>query len=47
VDLVEPELEGLVPQGRWSRRGFVTTSLITGFALSVPADRGADRHHHR
>jgi carboxymethylenebutenolidase len=35
VDLVEPELEGLVPKSRWSRRGFVATSLATGFALSV------------
>src|SRR5205085_1191069 len=25
----------LVPRSQWSRRGFVTTSLITGFALSV------------
>ncbi len=33
--LVEPELEGLVPKSRWSRRGFMTTSLVTGFALSV------------
>jgi carboxymethylenebutenolidase len=35
VDLVEPELEGLGPRSRWSRRGFVTISLATGFALSV------------
>ncbi len=35
MDLVEPELEGLVPRARWSRRGFVTTSLATGFALSA------------
>ena len=35
MHLVEPELEGLVPKSRWSRRGFVTTSLATGFALSV------------
>jgi carboxymethylenebutenolidase len=25
----------LVPKSRWSRRGFVATSLATGFALSV------------
>ena len=35
MNLVEPELEGLMPKGRWSRRGFVATSLATGFALSV------------
>jgi carboxymethylenebutenolidase len=35
VDLVEPELEGLMPQRSWSRRGFVMTSLASGFALSV------------
>ena len=35
MNLVEPELEGLVPKSKWSRRGFVTTSLATGFALSV------------
>jgi len=35
MDLVEPELEGLVPKSRWSRRGFVATSLASGFALSV------------
>ncbi len=35
MDLVEPELEGLMPKSRWSRRGFVMTSLATGFALSV------------
>jgi carboxymethylenebutenolidase len=28
-------LEGLLPRAQWSRRGFVTTSLATGFALSV------------
>jgi carboxymethylenebutenolidase len=28
-------LEGLLPRAAWSRRGFVTTSLATGFALSV------------
>ena len=35
MNLVEPELEGLVPKSRWSRRGFVMTSLASGFALSV------------
>ena len=35
VNLVEPELEGLMPRSRWSRRGFVMTSLASGFALSV------------
>jgi carboxymethylenebutenolidase len=28
-------LEGLLPRVAWSRRGFVVTSLATGFALSV------------
>jgi carboxymethylenebutenolidase len=31
----ELESQGLAPRSRWSRRGFVATSLITGFALSV------------
>jgi len=35
VELAELELQGLVPRSRWSRRGFVMTSLATGFALSV------------
>jgi carboxymethylenebutenolidase len=35
MDLVEPELEGLVAKSQWSRRGFVATGLATGFALSV------------
>jgi carboxymethylenebutenolidase len=35
VDAVESGLEGLLPRLQWSRRGFVTTSLATGFALSV------------
>ena len=35
MDLVELEQTGLMPRGRWSRRGFVMTSLATGFALSV------------
>ena len=34
VDLSELELQGLVPRSRWTRRGFVATSLVTGFALS-------------
>ncbi len=32
---VEGELEGFVARSRWTRRGFVMTSLATGFALSV------------
>ena len=35
MDVVESGLEGLLPRSRWSRRGFVMTSLATGFALSV------------
>ena len=35
MDAVESGLEGLLPRSRWSRRGFVMTSLATGFALSV------------
>ena len=35
VDAVESGLEGLLPRSQWSRRGFVMTSLATGFALSV------------
>jgi carboxymethylenebutenolidase len=35
LNLVEPELEGLAPRTNWSRRGFVMTSLASGFALSV------------
>jgi len=35
MDRIEGELEGLVPRSQWTRRGFVMTSLITGFALSV------------
>jgi carboxymethylenebutenolidase len=31
----EVELEGFVPRSEWTRRGFVVTSLATGFALSV------------
>lgn len=35
MDAVENGLEGLLPCSQWTRRGFVMTSLITGFALSV------------
>jgi len=35
MDAVESGLEGLLPRSQWSRRGFVATSLATGFALSV------------
>src|SRR5438477_4434266 len=35
MNLVEPELEGLVAKSRWSRRGFVMSSLASGFAVSV------------
>jgi carboxymethylenebutenolidase len=35
MEMLESELEGLVPRTEWSRRGFVMTSLATGFALSV------------
>jgi carboxymethylenebutenolidase len=35
VDLIELEEQGLVPRSRWSRRGFVMTSLASGFALSL------------
>ncbi len=35
MDVVEAGLEGLLPRSQWSRRGFVMTSLATGFALSV------------
>ena len=31
----EVELEGFVPRSEWTRRGFVVTSLASGFALSV------------
>ena len=29
------EFQGLAPRAQWSRRGFVMTSLITGFAVSM------------
>lgn len=35
TELDELELQGLVPRSRWSRRGFVMTSLASGFALSA------------
>jgi carboxymethylenebutenolidase len=35
VDIAELEQQGLMPKGHWSRRGFVMTSLASGFALSV------------
>jgi carboxymethylenebutenolidase len=35
MDAVASGLEGLLPRTQWSRRGFVMTSLATGFALSV------------
>lgn len=35
MDAFERELEALSPRAQWTRRGFVMTSLITGFALSV------------
>ena len=35
MDTLMTELEGLQPRTRWSRRGFVMTSLATGFALAA------------
>ena len=35
MNIVEAGLEGLLPRSQLSRRGFVMTSLATGFALSV------------
>jgi carboxymethylenebutenolidase len=35
MDSIEGELEGFAPRSQWTRRGFVMTSLATGFALSV------------
>jgi carboxymethylenebutenolidase len=35
MDAVDGELEGFVARSQWTRRGFVMTSLATGFALSV------------
>src|ERR1700739_3979105 len=36
MDAIDREAEVLLPRSQWSRRGFVMTSLATGFALSVP-----------
>jgi carboxymethylenebutenolidase len=35
VDCIEPEIDAMLPDPIWSRRGFVMTSLATGFALSL------------
>jgi carboxymethylenebutenolidase len=35
MDVIESDLEGFAPRAQWTRRGFVMTSLATGFALSV------------
>ena len=35
MDKIENELEALLPRTQWTRRGFVVTSLVTGFALSM------------
>ena len=35
MDTIAPELQVMVPRTRWSRRGFVMTSLASGFALSA------------
>lgn len=35
MDAIASGLRGLLPRSQWSRRGFVMTSLATGFALSV------------
>jgi carboxymethylenebutenolidase len=35
VNAIESEFEVLLPRSLWTRRGFVMTSLATGFALSV------------
>jgi carboxymethylenebutenolidase len=35
MDAIDRESEVLLPLSQWSRRGFVMTSLATGFALSV------------
>jgi carboxymethylenebutenolidase len=35
IDAVDREVEVLLPRSQWSRRGFVMTSLVTGFAPSV------------
>ena len=33
MEVIESELEGFTPRAQWTRRGFVMTSLATGFAL--------------
>ena len=35
MDALENEWQGLLPASRWTRRGFVMTSLITGFTLAA------------
>jgi carboxymethylenebutenolidase len=35
MDAIDWESEVLLPRWEWTRRGFVMTSLVTGFALSV------------
>ena len=35
MDGIAPELKVMLPRASWSRRGFVMTSLATGFALSA------------
>jgi carboxymethylenebutenolidase len=35
MDAIESGLQGLLPRTQWTRRGFVMTSLITGFALAA------------
>jgi carboxymethylenebutenolidase len=35
MEILEDALEGFASRSHWTRRGFVMTSLITGFALSV------------
>jgi carboxymethylenebutenolidase len=35
MDGLGPEWKGMLPRTSWSRRGFVMTSLATGFAVSV------------
>jgi carboxymethylenebutenolidase len=35
MDAVETGLQGLLPRSQWTRRGFVVTSLASGFALAA------------
>ena len=35
MDTVVTELDEMLPRASWSRRGFVMTSLVSGFALSM------------